>query len=131
MEKKRVLLMSDLHYCQEEYGGISRDEKANRILEFIRAEHEKFPFSAIFFLGDYSLDHWAWNTKGCYLNDGMSYTRVLVENLMPRLKKLGVPICMIAGTRHITSTTITRPRARPKIPPSSQSKPRTIGKEMT
>ena len=26
MDKKRVLLLSDLHYCQEEYGGISRDE---------------------------------------------------------------------------------------------------------
>lgn len=86
--------MSDLHYCQEEYGGISRDEKAERILKFIQDEHEKAPFSAILFLGDYSLDHWAWNVKGSWLTEGKSYTKQFVETY---LKELPAPHFMLAG----------------------------------
>jgi UDP-2,3-diacylglucosamine pyrophosphatase LpxH len=85
MDKKRVLLLSDLHYCQEEYGGISRDEKAKRIVDFIRAEHEKFPFSAILFLGDYSLDHWAWKTMGSWLTEGKSYAKQFVQTYLQDL----------------------------------------------
>ena len=94
MEAKRVLLLSDLHYCQEEYGGISRDEKAARILKFIKDEHEKAPFSAILFLGDYSLDHWAWNTKGTWLTEGKSYTKSFVETY---LRELPAPHFMLPG----------------------------------
>ena len=94
MEKKRVLLLSDLHYCQEEYGGIPRDEKAKRIVDFIRSEHEKAPLSAILFLGDYSLDHWAWNTKGTWLTEGKSYTKQFVETY---LQDLPAPYFMLPG----------------------------------
>lgn len=94
MEKKRVLLLSDLHYCQEEYGGISRDEKAKRIVEMIRAEHEKFPLAAILFLGDYSLDHWAWNTKGTWLTEGKSYAKQFVDAY---LQDLPAPHFLLPG----------------------------------
>ena len=35
---KRILLISDIHYCQDEYGGISRDEKIERLIAQINAE---------------------------------------------------------------------------------------------
>lgn len=85
MEAKRVLLLSDLHYCQDEYGGISRDEKAQRILKFIQDEHAKAPLAAILFLGDFSLDHWAWNTKGTWLTEGKSYTKLFLDTYLQQL----------------------------------------------
>ena len=91
---KRVLLISDVHYCQDEYGGIPRGEKAQRLIDQINAEYEKSPFEFIPFLGDYSLDHWAWNTKGTWLMHGKSYTGELIENY---LSSLSVPYYMIAG----------------------------------
>lgn len=94
MDRKRVFLLSDLHYCQEEYGGISRDEKAQRIIEFIHEEHKKDPLSMILFLGDYSLDHWAWNTKGTWLNEGKSYTKQFFDLYM---QDLPAPFYMLAG----------------------------------
>ena len=92
--KQRVLLLSDLHYCQEEYGGISRDEKAQLIVEFIREEHQKHPFSMILFLGDYSLDHWAWKTFGTWLTEGKSYTKEFADRY---LQELPAPFYMLPG----------------------------------
>ncbi len=94
MEKKRVLLLSDLHYCQEEYGGISRDEKALRLMSAIQQEHEKEPVEMILFLGDYSLDHWAWKTLGTWLVEGKSYTKQFVERYAHMIP---VPYYMLAG----------------------------------
>ena len=97
MSRTRILIASDIHWCHIEWYGVPVEERMERFVRHVEEEYAKDPFEALLLLGDYSLDHWAWNTKGCYLNDGMSYTGVLVENLVPRLKKLGVPICMIAG----------------------------------
>ena len=94
MSRQRVLLISDLHYCQEEYGGISRDEKAERILGQINEEHNKDPFSLILFLGDYSLDHWGWNTKGSWLVEGKSYTQQFVDRYC---QNLPAPFYMLPG----------------------------------
>ena len=49
---------------------------------------------AILFLGDYSLDHWAWNVKGSWLTEGKSYTKQFVETY---LKELPAPHFMLAG----------------------------------
>lgn len=94
MERKRILLLSDLHYCQEEYGGISRDEKALRLVSAIQQEHEKEPVEMILFLGDYSLDHWAWKTLGTWLVEGKSYTKQFVERYAHMIP---VPYYMLAG----------------------------------
>ena len=94
MKKQRVLLLSDIHYCQEEYGGISRDEKARRLIRQICKEHERDPFAMILLLGDYSLDHWAWSTKGTWLNEKKSYTQQFVERYC---KDLPAPHYMLPG----------------------------------
>lgn len=94
MNKQRVLLLSDLHYCQEEYGGISRDEKARRIIELINEEHRKEPLAMILFLGDYSLDHWAWNTKGTWLTEHKSYTKLFFDRYC---QELPAPFYMLPG----------------------------------
>lgn len=85
MKQHRILLLSDLHYCQEEYGGISRDEKGKRILAQIREEHEKDPFALILFLGDYSLDHWGWKSFGTWLTEGKSYTKQFLQTFLQDL----------------------------------------------
>ena len=94
MKKHRILLISDLHYCQEEYGGISRDEKAERILQQIFDEHQKDPFSMILFLGDYSLDYWAWGTQGSWLTEKKSYTAEFVQRYC---RELPAPYYMLPG----------------------------------
>ena len=94
MSSHRILLLSDLHYCQDEYGGIPRDEKARRIRELIHEEHKKDPVSMILFLGDYSLDHWAWNIKGSWLTEGKSYTADFVELVC---RDLPAPYYMLPG----------------------------------
>ncbi len=94
MNRQRLLLLSDLHYCQEEYGGISRDEKAQRLLDFIRAEHEKDPFEMILLLGDYSLDFWEWSTLGSWLTENVSYTKRFVDKYLSRLP---APYYMLPG----------------------------------
>lgn len=91
---KRVLIVTDTHYCQLEYGGITKEEKAERIVAQINAEYEKEPFELILFLGDYSLDHWAWNTKGTWLTHGKSYTAEFKDKY---LGALPAPYYMLPG----------------------------------
>lgn len=94
MKGKRVLLLSDLHYCQEEYGGISIDEKAERIIRQINEEHKKCPFDMILFLGDYSLDYWAWSTRGTWITESKSYTKLFVDRYC---RSLPAPFYMLPG----------------------------------
>jgi predicted phosphodiesterase len=91
---KRVLLVTDVHYCGPEYGGISRDEKAERLIAQINEEYKKDPFECILFLGDYSLDHWEWQIKGSWLVENRSFTKELQDKYF---SKLPTPYYMIAG----------------------------------
>lgn len=91
---KRILIVSDVHYCQLEYGGISRNEKAELLIAQIRAEYERDPFEFIIFLGDYSLDHWAWNSKGTWVVRKKSFTKELIDNYFD---KLPTPYYMLPG----------------------------------
>lgn len=95
--RTRILIASDIHWCHLEWYGVKNEDRMERFVRHVEEEYEKDPFEALLLLGDYSLDHWAWNTKGCYINEGVSCTKMLAEALLPRLKKLGVPIAMIAG----------------------------------
>ena len=97
MSRTRVLIASDIHWCHLNWYGVENDERMERFVQHVEDEYCKDPFAALLLLGDYSLDHWAWGIKGCYLNDGTSCTGMFAEKLMPRLKRLGVPIAMIAG----------------------------------
>jgi len=94
MERQRVLLLSDIHYCQENFGGISADEKARQMIRQIKEEHEKDPFAMILFLGDYSMDHWRGGTQGTWLTQNLSYTKLFVDQYC---KDLPVPYYMLAG----------------------------------
>jgi len=97
MKRTRVIIMSDIHYCESGWYGVSRDEKANELCADLKCEYERDPYSALLLLGDYSLDHWAWSTKGTYLTRGVSDTRLFRERYLDRLVPEGVEIRMIAG----------------------------------
>lgn len=93
----RILLASDIHYCEHGWFGISRDEKAENLCADLSAEYEKHPYSALLLLGDYSLDHWVWDTKGTYLTKGISDTKLFVDRYLGRMVPEGVEVRMIAG----------------------------------
>ena len=92
----RVILMSDIHYCNNWYG-VTPEIKREMLCADLEREYEQDPYEALLLLGDYSLDHWAWNTKGSYLTQGVSDTKRFVDDCLPRMAPRGVDIRMIAG----------------------------------
>ena len=88
--------MSDIHYCNEWYG-ITPEIKREMLCADLEREYEEDPYQALLLLGDYSLDHWAWNTKGSYLTHGISNAKRFVEHCLPRMAPSGVEVRMIAG----------------------------------
>lgn len=92
--RKRVLLVSDLHYCQRDWYDVPSAERMEHLLAALAAEHRRDPCEMILFLGDYSLDHWQWQEKGTWIEKGKSYTKEFVEEYCGRLP---APHYMIAG----------------------------------
>ncbi len=92
--RKRIIIASDIHYCQRDWFGVNSDERMEHFLNALREEYERDPYEMILLLGDYSLDHWQWQEKGTYLTIGRSYTQEFVEKYCSRLT---VPYYMIAG----------------------------------
>ena len=90
----RVLFASDLHHCHMMWHGVDSNDRMERLNRAIRDEYEREPFDLFLMLGDYSLDFWAWSTKGCYLNEGKSYTEEFVKLFTPHIP---CPFYMIAG----------------------------------
>ena len=97
MSRKRYLIASDIHWCHLEWYGVSNDERMARFVQHVREEYEKDPFEALLLLGDYSLDHWKWNIKGCWLGEGRSNTFLFCQRVLKSLQELGVPMAVIAG----------------------------------
>ena len=97
MSKHRFLIASDTHWCHMDWYGVPTEERMARFVRHVEEEYRKEPFEALLLLGDYSLDHWKWNIKGCWLTEGKSNTRTFAQVCVARLKQLGVPIAMIAG----------------------------------
>ena len=97
MKRTRIIIMSDVHYCECGWYGTSRDDKAKELCADLEREYKKEPYSALLLLGDYSLDHWAWNTKGTYLTKGVSDTVLFKERYLHKLAPEGVEVRMIAG----------------------------------
>ncbi len=98
--RTRILIVTDIHYCheidynQELYGNITKEEKAERTIAQIQKEYKREPYECILMLGDYSLDHWKWGTKGSYLTMGRSFTKEFFDTY---LKELPAPYYIIAG----------------------------------
>ena len=97
MSTQRFLIASDTHWCHIDWYGVPTEERMARFVRHVEDEYAKAPFEALLLLGDYSLDHWKWNIKGCWLTEGKSNTRTFAEVCVGRLQALGVPIVMIAG----------------------------------
>ncbi|MBQ8005368.1 MAG: metallophosphoesterase [Clostridia bacterium] len=97
MREKRFLIASDIHLCHIEWYGVSTNERMERFVRQVKEEYERAPFEALLLLGDYSLDHWAWNIQGSYLARGKSYTKEFIDGYVSKLKELGVPMAVIAG----------------------------------
>jgi predicted phosphodiesterase len=95
-QRIRVILMSDIHYCNEWYG-ITPEMKREMLCADLEREFEQNPYQALLLLGDYSLDHWVWHTKGSYLTQGVSNTKRFVEHCLPRMAPQGIDVRMIAG----------------------------------
>ena len=97
MSRHRFLIASDIHLCHLDWYGVPTEERMARFVRHVEEEYEREPFEALLLLGDYSLDHWRWNIKGCWLTEGKSNTRTFAREYVKKLQKLGVPIAMIAG----------------------------------
>ena len=99
MEKKRILLVSDVHICFKDFYGVPTAERMERLVRHIWEEHEKDPFAMILFLGDYSLDFWPYQVKGSWLEQGRSDTAEFVRTYCPKLPS--IPRYMIAGNHEL------------------------------
>ena len=84
-ENKRILIATDLHYCDKIWHDRTKYERMKLLCEVINAEYEKQPFDLMLCLGDYSLDFWAWETKGTYLNTpSVSDTANFMKEVYPK-----------------------------------------------
>ena len=97
MKPTRIIIASDIHYCEEGWYGMAREEKGDLLAADLAREYQTSPYDALLLLGDYSLDHWVWGTKGTYLTRGLSETGLFARQVLPRLAPEGVDVRMIAG----------------------------------
>ena len=97
MKPTRLIIASDIHYCEEGWYGLPRTAKGENLIADLAREYERHPYDALLLLGDYSLDHWVWGTKGTYLTRGLSETGLFVKEVLGRLAPDGVAVRMIAG----------------------------------
>ena len=93
----RIILMSDIHYCNEGWYGFTQEVKCRVLCADLEQEYAKDPYTALLLLGDYSLDHWAWLTKGTYLTRGVSDANAFKEHCLSRMAPEGCQVRMIAG----------------------------------
>ena len=97
--RKRIILSSDIHNCHQDYYDYGTANRMNLFVDSLIEENEKEPIDAIILLGDYSLDFWAWNIKGCYINEGKSRAADFSNEYLSRLKSAlpDVKFAMTAG----------------------------------
>ncbi len=97
MNEKKIIIASDIHLCHVDWLGVAPEERVQRFIDDLKREYKKQPFEALLLLGDYSLDHWKWQVKGSYIEQGKSYTKIFVDEYLSQLKDLPIEIRMIAG----------------------------------
>jgi len=97
MKRTRLIMASDIHYCEGGWYGLDRARKGQNFVRDLACEYEADPYDALLLLGDYSLDHWVWGTQGTYLTKGLSETKLFVEEVLGQIAPDGVEVRMIAG----------------------------------
>ena len=96
-QKKKIILMSDIHYRCADYYGRTGEEIAELLCDDLNAEYIKEPYDALLLLGDYSLDHWVWGKGGTYLNHGISNAELFANKYLSRIAPNGVTVKMMPG----------------------------------
>lgn len=91
----RVLLVSDVHFTHARgYFDRTPEERAQKLINDILAEHEKSPIDLIVFVGDLSLDHWA--TNGTWTTSKISDTKQFVDDYVSQLPD-SIPVFVLPG----------------------------------
>ena len=94
MGNYRILLTSDIHCTDlETWYGVSDEDRLQRWLEEVLAEHARHPFDLILINGDISLDYHAEKTP---FEKGYSTSYVFMKMFASRLPA-GVPVLVTAG----------------------------------
>lgn len=86
MIKTKVLFCSDVHLCHLEWYGRSSADRMENMIGTFNQIYDKEPYEKIIFLGDYSLDFWAYGQGGSLLAEGVSNTDNFVKYYANRLK---------------------------------------------
>lgn len=80
-----IIIMSDVHLCHLNWYGIDSPTRMQTMVDQLNAYNLTNPYSNILFLGDYSLDFWAYQVGGSYLHNGVSNTSNLIKNYFSQL----------------------------------------------
>ena len=94
MTEKRMIFCSDVHLCHIDWYGVSSKDRMENMITKLNEYYEEKPYEKIMFLGDYSLDFWAWDICGSYLREGVNNTENFKKYYADRLK---APYHMMAG----------------------------------
>ena len=97
--KRRILFITDYHYCPEEQAVFYRsdkDERMQSMIANINAEHAKDPFDAIISTGDSALDFWVCCIQGEWINNKRSFTKKFLDTYRSQMPA-GVPMYFAPG----------------------------------
>ncbi|MBP3332639.1 MAG: metallophosphoesterase [Clostridia bacterium] len=86
MKETRLIFCSDVHLCHVDWYGRTSADRMKNMVENLNKFYDEKPYEKIIFLGDYSLDHWAWNIGGSWLREGVSNTENFIKDFACRLK---------------------------------------------
>lgn len=94
MKNTRILFSSDVHLCHFDWCGRSSEERMDNMIRQMNEYYDEKPYEMVVFLGDYSLDHWKWQIKGSWLEQGINNTERFIREYVSRLK---VPSYLMPG----------------------------------
>jgi len=98
MIEKRMIFCSDVHLCHIDWYGMSSKDRMDNMIEKLNEYYAERPYEKIMFLGDYSLDFWAWSIGGSYLREGVNNTENFAKQYASRLK---APYHMMPGNHDL------------------------------
>ncbi|MBR5867886.1 MAG: metallophosphoesterase [Clostridia bacterium] len=83
--QRRLLIVTDIHHCHPVWHDTKSEDRMELLCKTLGDAYEKSPYDAILALGDYSLDHWAWNEGGSFLwEPPVSNTGNFVRDYIPK-----------------------------------------------
>lgn len=94
MDTTRIVFCSDVHFCHKSWYGKTSEKRLEKLVEDLNNLYKRNPYKKAVFLGDYSLDFWAWEIFGSWISEGVSNTDNFVKEYASRLK---VPYYMLPG----------------------------------